>query len=205
MFTVGHKRDRVTISKQYFEIFQRNPDEFLRRFTTVNETWIHYFTPETKEQSKQWTSPGEPAPKKAKTVKSAGKVMATVFWDARRIIHIDLPSKQIINGDYLYRYLYRRSLIGPFQHFKEKTSPFGEEENTLSSRQCTNSHVPGQISLLHSAYSPDLAPCDYFLFPNLKKWFGGKRFIIREQLIHSGSPKQRLILKGWTNHIIRMA
>jgi len=22
----------------------------------------------------------------------------------------------------------------------------------------------------------DLAPCDYFLFPNLKKWFGGKRF-----------------------------
>jgi len=30
----------------------------------------------------------------------------------------------------------------------------------------------------HPAYSP--APCDYFLFPNLKKWFGGKRFITRE-------------------------
>jgi len=28
-----------------------------------------------------------------------------------------------------------------------------------------------------------LAPCDYFLFSNLKKWFGGKRFTIREQLI----------------------
>ncbi|KAG5343865.1 SETMR methyltransferase, partial [Acromyrmex heyeri] len=36
--------------------------------------------------------------------------------------------------------------------------------------------------LLHPAYSPDLASCDYFLFPNLKKWFGGKRFT-REQLI----------------------
>ncbi|KAG5323089.1 SETMR methyltransferase, partial [Pseudoatta argentina] len=36
--------------------------------------------------------------------------------------------------------------------------------------------------LPHPAYSPDLAPCDYFLFPNLKKWFGGKRFT-REQLI----------------------
>ncbi|KAG5323797.1 SETMR methyltransferase, partial [Pseudoatta argentina] len=34
----------------------------------------------------------------------------------------------------------------------------------------------------HPAYSLDLAPCDYFLFPNLKKWFGGKRFT-REQLI----------------------
>jgi len=58
----------------------------------------HYFTLETKEQSKQWTSPSEPAPKKAKTVKLIGKVMATVFWDAHDIIHIDyLPSKQTIN------------------------------------------------------------------------------------------------------------
>ncbi|KAG5331669.1 SETMR methyltransferase, partial [Acromyrmex heyeri] len=37
--------------------------------------------------------------------------------------------------------------------------------------------------LPHPAYSPDLAPCDYFPFPNLKKWFGGKRFTTREQLI----------------------
>jgi len=36
--------------------------------------------------------------------------------------------------------------------------------------------------LPHPAYSPDLAPCDYFLFLNLKK-FGGKRFTTREQLI----------------------
>jgi len=37
--------------------------------------------------------------------------------------------------------------------------------------------------LPHPAYSSDLVPCDYFLFPNLKKWFGGKRFTTREQLI----------------------
>jgi len=52
---IDHKRDRVTISKQCLKMFQRNPDEFLRRFITVDETWIHYFTSETKEQS-QWTS-----------------------------------------------------------------------------------------------------------------------------------------------------
>jgi len=34
----------------------------------------------------------------------------------------------------------------------------------------------------HLAYSPDLALCDYYLFPNLKKWFGRKRFT-KEQLI----------------------
>jgi len=33
---------------------QTQPNEFLRRFVTVDETWVHWYTPETKEQSKQW-------------------------------------------------------------------------------------------------------------------------------------------------------
>ncbi|GBN30911.1 hypothetical protein AVEN_152138-1 [Araneus ventricosus] len=70
-------------------LFRLNPVEFLRRYLTVDETWISYYTPETKEQSKRWVFKGDPAPKKAKTVKSAGKVMPTVFWDARGIIYVD--------------------------------------------------------------------------------------------------------------------
>ena len=35
----------------------------------------------------------------------------------------------------------------------------------------------------HPPYSPDLAPCDYFLFPNLKKWLGGKRFSSNDEII----------------------
>ena len=71
LLTVDHKRDRVTISKQCLEMFQRNPDEFLHRFITVDETWIHYFTPETKEQSKQftrWTSSEEGEDRKVRKV-----------------------------------------------------------------------------------------------------------------------------------------
>lgn len=37
--------------------------------------------------------------------------------------------------------------------------------------------------LPHPAYSPDLAPSDCFLIPNLKKWLGGERFETREELI----------------------
>jgi len=59
-------------------------------------------------------------------------VIATVFWDARGIIHIDyLPSKQTINGDY-YATLFP---FQPFQqHFKEKTFPLSEEESAFPSR-----------------------------------------------------------------------
>jgi histone-lysine N-methyltransferase SETMAR len=36
--------------------------------------------------------------------------------------------------------------------------------------------------LPHAPYSPDLAPSDYFLFPNLKKWLSGKRFANNEEV-----------------------
>ena len=88
LLTPVKKRNRETISEQCLTPFKRNPKEFLRRFVTVDETWIHWYTPETKQQLKQWISPNESAPKKAKTVPSAGKVMATLFWDSQGVILI---------------------------------------------------------------------------------------------------------------------
>jgi len=35
----------------------------------------------------------------------------------------------------------------------------------------------------HPPYSPDLAPCDFFLFPNLKTWLGGKKFSSKEVIV----------------------
>jgi len=35
----------------------------------------------------------------------------------------------------------------------------------------------------HPPYSPDLAPSDYYVFPNLKRWLQGKRFTSSEKII----------------------
>ena len=52
-------------------------------------------------QSRQWIGPGCPRPKKFKTQPSAGKVMATVFWDAKGVIMLDfLPKRSTITGVY---------------------------------------------------------------------------------------------------------
>jgi len=37
--------------------------------------------------------------------------------------------------------------------------------------------------LPHPPYSPDLAPSDYYLFPNLKRWLQGKRFHSNDEVI----------------------
>ena len=44
-------------------------------------------------------------------------------------------------------------------------------------------HVLRYELLPHPPYFPDLAPSDYFLFPNLKKWLGGKRFYSNDEII----------------------
>ena len=54
LLSEGNKCNRVIDSEVILALFRRNPDEVLRLYITVNETWIHRYTPETKEQSKQW-------------------------------------------------------------------------------------------------------------------------------------------------------
>ncbi|XP_030765734.1 protein GVQW3-like [Sitophilus oryzae] len=71
LLTLDQKRVRMNISNAMLAQFRRNKSEFWHRLITVDETWIHHYTPETKIQSKQWPAKEEPAPKKAKTVISA--------------------------------------------------------------------------------------------------------------------------------------
>jgi histone-lysine N-methyltransferase SETMAR len=44
--------------------------------------------------------------------------------------------------------------------------------------------------LKHSAYSPDLAPSNYYPFPNLKKQLKGRKF--------SSTEKSTLAVDGWS-------
>ena len=97
---------------------------------TVDETWTHHYTPETKEQSKQWDFEGERAWKKAKTVKSTGKVIAMVFWDAHGIIYTDyLEKRQTISGAYYASLLHRLSeeIKTKRPHFKKKKILFHQD------------------------------------------------------------------------------
>ena len=92
---------------------------------TIDETWIHWYIPEIMEQSKQWTSHGKHAPK---TVLSAGKVMATVFWDSQVVIYIDYLEKgKTVTG------LYCAELLDQFDsELQKKTPPYGEEKKCSS-------------------------------------------------------------------------
>lgn len=59
----------------------------------MDEMCVHRYTSETKAQLKKWVEAAFPAPKKVKTVQSAGKVMISVFWEAKGILLIDYLEK----------------------------------------------------------------------------------------------------------------
>jgi hypothetical protein len=48
--------------------FNKNKTDFVRQFITMDEAWIHHYTLESKEKSKQWTEAGCSAPKKTRSV-----------------------------------------------------------------------------------------------------------------------------------------
>jgi len=101
LLTADQKRTRIKISEQCLERFSKNKTNFVHRFITMDETWIHHYTPESKQQPKQWTETSCSAPKKTWWVPSARKVMASVFWDAEGILFVDYLEKgKTITGKY---------------------------------------------------------------------------------------------------------
>ena len=92
---------RASVYSALLKRFRSKEDDFLSRLVTVDETWVHYYEPENKAQSRQSVGPGSPRPQKFKTQPPSGKMMATVFWDAQGVIMLDfLAKKSTITGAY---------------------------------------------------------------------------------------------------------
>jgi len=77
---VDQKRQRCQSSEELLEFFQHNPNDFLSQLVTMDETWLYHYEPETKQHSTEWPHSGSPYPKKFRLQKSAGKILASVFW-----------------------------------------------------------------------------------------------------------------------------
>jgi len=45
------KRQRFQSSEQHSQIFRRYPNNFLSRLVTMDESWLYYYDPETKQLS----------------------------------------------------------------------------------------------------------------------------------------------------------
>lgn len=101
LLTQENKNNRVTASRKFLARYRKEGDTFLSRIITTDETWLFLYDPETKEQSRQWKTPGSPPPKKARVVKSAGKQMYIMFMDMQgMILQHAVPPHTTVNAAY---------------------------------------------------------------------------------------------------------
>ena len=107
--------------------------------------------------------------------------MANIFWDSKGIIFIDYPEKGWTINDIYYAGLLQRlsdEVKKKMPHLAKKRILFHHDNAPAHSSVVAMAKINAlKFELfLQPPYSPDLAPSDFHLFPNLKKWLGGKRF-----------------------------
>jgi len=137
----------------------------------------------TRRQSNNQCSGGiaaHPAPKIPST-KTAGKVLASIFWDQDGILLIDyLPKGPTFNAEY-----YSSLLVQLKDTMKEKRrgnftkgALFLHDNASAHRALVTQKKVAymGFQCLDHPPYSPDLAPSDYHFFPGLQKQLKCRHF-----------------------------
>ena len=181
LLTPLQKQNRAECSQQLLDMCNTDEDNFFSRLVTVDESWIHHFDPETKQATMQWKHAKSPPPKKARVQPSAGKVMMTVFWDEGGVLLTDyLERGQTITGEYYSNLLIklrseiklkRRGMLTKGVLLLHDNAP---AHSSVAACQ-TAARCSYQI-LPHPPYSPDIAPSDFFLFPQLKSTLRGKHF-----------------------------
>jgi len=181
------KQTRVTICQSMITRHDADP-KFLGRIITMDETWIPLYNPETKRQSSQWKHRDSPPPKKFRVVASQEKVLYAVFWDMQGVILAHpIPKGSTITGA-VYANILAKNLLPALQ---EKRSQLKRKHFIFHHDNAPphTSHVvldffhDKHIELVpHAPYSPDLAPSDFWLFPNLKDALRGRHFNTRAAL-----------------------
>jgi hypothetical protein len=188
--------------------------EFLNMVTTGDELWVYGYDLETKAQSSQWKHSTSLKPKKAKQVRSNIEGMLTVFFDSHGVVHHEYaPQGQSINKEYYLEGLHR--LHDAVRHMRPDLLAAGtwqlhhDNAPPHSSQLMQTFLAKHDIPVVRQApYSPDLAPCNYWLFLHLKMQPKGTRFESQDDIIWNMMAKLYCIskeafqkrFKQWQNH-----
>ena len=152
---------------------------------TGDEMWIYGCDPDSKsvQQQYSWKTPSaESMSRKMRQIRSSTKTLLLVFFDIQGIVHQEfIPQNQPLNQAYYKEVLIRlrEKVRGKRGQVFRSRSWFLHLDNGLvhNSLAIQEFLAEKKIPVLpHPFYSPDLSPCDFFLFPRVKQFLKGKTF-----------------------------
>ncbi|UYV77770.1 hypothetical protein LAZ67_15002210 [Cordylochernes scorpioides] len=159
---LDQKLNRIRVSKSLLKWYEEEGDHFIDQIVTGNESWCYHYDPSTKRASMEWKRGDSPRPKKKKNqVSTFGRQRMNSD------LHCDILVNKLKPG---IRNKRRGKLSKGVLFLHDNARP-----HTSSKTVFTIIKLGFEV-LEHPAYSPDLAPSDYFLFGLLKKELKEKRF-----------------------------
>ena len=187
ILTKCQKQKRIFSAKENLYLHSLDPDFFEGHIVTGDETYIHHVDPEDKRQSMQWLPSCSSRPEKAIRKLSAKKVMAVVFWDRLGVLLVDFFRKgRTMTGAAYVKILEKlRKAIQRKRGNMWDEGVFLLHDNAPSHTSKISKAAISELGfteLDHPPYSPDLAPSDYFLFPNMKKHLRKKTYTSDDQV-----------------------
>ncbi|UYV76008.1 hypothetical protein LAZ67_13002114 [Cordylochernes scorpioides] len=201
LLNCDQKQHRMNIANEMLDSVRDDPN-LLQRVITGDEAWVYGYDVETKAQSSQWKLPHEPRPKKARQVRSNVKVLLTVFFDCRGVVHHEfLPQGRTVNKEY-----YMQVMRNLREAIRQKRPDLWKNKNWL----LHHDNAPAHTSLLarnflaknntlmmpQPPYSPDMTPCDFFLFPKLKRPMKGRRYAMLDEIKTASKEELKKIFKN---------
>ena len=187
--TLEQKSARVDFCKIMLKRFDNGTARAVSDILTGDETWIYHYDPETKQQSKEWVEEDAPPPTKVRRAKSVGKQMWAIFFRSSGFVAaVALEDRKTVTADW-YTTVCLPKVITEINYQREKAGVRGillHHDNASSHtalRTRESLEDSGLRTLPHPPYSPDLAPCDFWLFPTIKNELRGRRFSSNEELV----------------------
>ncbi len=161
---------------------QRTCPRVFRQVVTMDEAWIYIYDPNMKIQSKEWQRKDEDRPQVARRGLFQSKVMIVSFFDSKGLIYYEFVQKLVTINQRVFQAIIRRfhdvyqrrrphSAVRGHHFIHMDNAPPHTADNTINLLRAL-----GWSRLPHPAYSPDLAPSDFWFFAQLKKHLRGQHF-----------------------------
>jgi hypothetical protein len=149
---------------------------------TGDENWAHHYDPENESQSMEYCHKGSAAPKKFKTKTPAGKVMLIVFQKSEGVVLNDFREKGATVNSKCYNETLKKSIM---RKGAEIDNILLQQDNSRPHTSAATTDVIAHMGftvLPNPAYSSDLGPSNFQLFPKLKKDLRGHNFSSDEEV-----------------------
>jgi [histone H3]-lysine36 N-dimethyltransferase SETMAR len=171
------KRERVRISSELKA--RAISSDLLGRFVTGDEKWVFV---KNVSRSKHWALSGSPLTTQVRQGSHGKRVMLSVWWCIRGVIHFELlPENETITSTYYCKQLEKlqRALIEKRSNFTANGSIAFHQDNA---RQHVSRNTIESYGWERVPHSPDIAPSDFYLFRSLSSFLKNKQFESNDQL-----------------------